>query len=161
MEHLIKQLQPKEGVTLLGVKWPEEASDLCMPKIGMVDLYFHNKSGVEEDYISVNIPSGPWQLLGIATEIPEEVWQGIMATVKRSVFGYTLDVYEDFKCPEASFNTATGSAMSFLEANKVYNVNPLGERPSIINHDVWYSEEDWKQAQANIGTWVILMKQND
>lgn len=111
----IKQLQPKEGVTLLAVLWPGEASELCMPKIGMVDLYFHNKSGVEEDYISVNIPLGPWQLLGTPDQITEDQCSGLF----KGKDGYGLSVELPAPNNRVAYFDRKEALKSFLEANEV------------------------------------------
>jgi hypothetical protein len=47
---------------------------------------------------------------------------------------------------------------SLLQSLGCYAVNPYGDKPSILNNDVWYSEEQWQEAQANTGTWLIIGK---
>lgn len=148
----IKQLQPKEGVALLAVKVPEGAWKFS---ITSGDNNLHYKIGTIRHIY--DLPEGNWRLLGIATDIPEEVWKGIVH--KQSTFG---DYY--YVSNGKSFETATEAAMSFLEANEVYSVNPLGDEPKdrpdlgLYTKIIREKHMMWQQAEANTGTWVILAK---
>ena len=75
----IKQLQPKEGVTLLAVKVPEGAHSFDVdrnPLLKNEQLFFRAEfMGLPNVTRCRDLPEGNWQLLGKATEIPEEDWQ--------------------------------------------------------------------------------------
>lgn len=110
----IKELKPRPGITLLAVKLPEGA---MLPYIHRNRLLF-DLPKCECDMIK--LPEGNWQLLGIATEIPEEVWQGIVES--------RWDYYKNYLCPKdgnvGNYKrlvciTATESAMSFLSAHDI------------------------------------------
>lgn len=155
----IKELQPRPGITLLAVKVPEGAKNIEVTNspdgsLSMLEFYC---AEFWDQYI--DLPKGPWQLLGIPTEIPEEVWQGIMH--KQSTFG---DYY--YVGNGRSFKTATEAAMSFLASHDVYSVNPY-MKPDIqyymsdsafTTRNYHEKLEQWQQAQENTGTRVILRK---
>lgn len=62
------------GLTVLAVKWPKDASDLVLPKVGIADLYFHRDGNYEpeESYLSVGLPQGNWKLHAVTDSITEE-----------------------------------------------------------------------------------------
>lgn len=164
----IKQLQPKEGVALLAVKVAPDATNFRIangfPDPPKGDLAYDTKLNVWQTGDAI-LPEGNWKLLGKATEIPEEVWQGIVGTVKPHAAIRTYYLSYANKAP--FYKTATEAAMSFLEANEVYSVNPYGfpgcECPSNANKDVTDKCESdnarWSKAQENTGTWLIIIKQ--
>lgn len=152
----IKQLNPRDGITLLAVKITEECAK---HHIGInpngTRLFLWDGKG-----LCTHLPF-PCKLLGISTEIPEEVWQGIMpkgqVRYKDFVGGYL-------------FKKATDAAMSMLAAHEMYSKNPLAGifRPhsgepdpanlgevlvSAIYEDL---REEYFKYEANTGTWIIL-----
>lgn len=156
-----KILQPKEGVTIVTVLIPNEASAWKNESYHINTLWYKTDEMHYPKHI--DLPEGNWQLLGKATDIPEEVWQGIVEPEVRIL---SWPVNTDM--PEVEELTATESAMSFLEANEVYRVNPYGEKEQEDISDLGAftvmmrkRHRLWKQAEDNTGTWVILMKQND
>ena len=156
----IKQLQPKEGVTLLSWLTPDDFREFA----GLVGdhLYYWGKLHTRADYpYSVKLPFSDVEYLGKATEIPEEVWQGIVDRMG-PYKNYLLsdDEFEDY-----SFKTATESAMSFLEANEVYSVNPLNPPIERLQYGGGYAMrqsevDEYEKAEANTGTWLILIPQD-
>lgn len=95
------------------------------------------------------IPKGNYQLLGIAHELTEEVWDSVLPEARRLYF-----------------DTPSISGLSLLEVNEVYAVNPYGEESRSYSEvmdgaDVFELKEDmdnWTKAQQNVGTWVLLKK---
>lgn len=68
---LIKKLNDKTiGIVVI----PDGASNICLPKIGIADLYFHKEGELleEDSYISVAIPQGNWCLLSLSKEMTED-----------------------------------------------------------------------------------------
>lgn len=153
----IKLLQPKEGVTLLAVKVPEGADEICIPNVYItphLQIWMPPRRVLPDGEDIIELPEGNWQLLGIATEIPEEVWQGIMPKGKVR--------YKDF-VGGYLFKKATDAAISMLEAHEVYSVNPIpvpeaqfDERGNGGYCEKWIKE--YEKAEANTGHWVILKR---
>lgn len=161
----IKQLHPKERVTLLAVKVPDGAYNFEVtnsPDGSLSMLEFYSDEAWDQ---YIDLPKGNWQLLGTPDQITEDVWSGIVEA--------RWDYYKNYLTPKdgnvGNYNrlvckTATESAISFLEANEVYAINPYGERPDGLDPMTWESEsyekdlELWQQAEDNTGTWVILLR---
>lgn len=169
----IKQLHPKEGVTLLAVKVPEGAYDFAYHRADWQNEYnviewkqplevigsFHKNQGayvIDDEF--------DYKVLGIIKDIKEKTWQTIMPDPEiigevddgayriEEFYGYT-----DYINEENAFDTATESAMSLLEKHGVYSKNPIPVPQFNGDYD-----KDWvyayEQAQANTGTWVILQR---
>lgn len=150
-----KILQPKEGVTIATILLPGDG-DYTVNDCTL--SYWSGKT-----VLQIELPPGFWQLLGIATEIPESIWQGVVEP--------RWDYYKNYLAPEdgnvGSYkrlvcDTATKSAMSLLEKHEVYS-----EQPDCPNQwcdggkiDIGYNEylscELCEKAEATTGTWVIL-----
>lgn len=149
----IKELQPKEGVTLLAVKVEPDSYEFSI-RNGVLMARITPKTHSE-----TTLPEGNWQLLGKATEIPEEVWQGIVSKV--IVNGDTYYGYIDDNRELHTFDTATEAGISFLVKYEVYGANPyikpchLTAPDNEIYGDVFFK---WQQAQSNTGTWVMLQR---
>lgn len=47
---------------------------------------------------------------------------------------------------------------SLLQSLGIYFENPLGEEPSCINNDVWYSYERWEDAQSKVIDKAVILK---
>lgn len=99
-------------------------------------------------WYSEELPEGKYKLLGIATEIPESVWQTLLpvfvcAPLRNRYINF-LDVYSDL------LTSAVKSGTSFLQANEVYSINPLAFDPTGI------TTSEWAHNEANTGTWVLL-----
>lgn len=162
-----KIIQPKEGVTLLVVKITEECAK---HHIGInqngTRLFLWDGKG-----LCTHLPF-PCKLLGISTDVPEEVWQTLLPTFVCAPF---RNRYINFLDIEGDLLTsAIKSGMSFLQANEVYSVNPYGEMPirrtpfmgkgQYTEDQLEFIEEhkkefnQWQRAEANTGTWVILQR---
>jgi hypothetical protein len=64
----------------------------------------------------------------------------------------------DYPDKKMVWNTAEQSFRSLLQSLDVYFVNTLGEEPSCINNDVWYSYERWQDAQSKVIDKVVILK---
>lgn len=151
---------------LLFVKVPEDASDLVLPKIGIADIYFHLNSG---EYGSIGIPPGSWS----DPVRVEEVTEGMASQILPSkpfypdyFNGETTEIlfpdFEDDMCYKAV--DAIDSFQSLLEANEIYTVNPLGERPVVKTNDMFLEygnirdQEKWDSLQENTASWLMLIE---
>jgi len=90
-------------------------------------ICFHNEDG---QIISAFNPSGSWSLIGLASELKEEDWKGIVEGVERFVsngrFQTKIIGFKDYERFEGSSvfknkSTATESALSLLAS---HNLNP-------------------------------------
>lgn len=110
----IKQLQPKEGVTIATVLLPDGAKDFII-----VDgfLYYYMYDGT---YQWIKIPF-ECKLLGTLDQITEDVWQTLieMQLVDDRFGGLKYPNFNLKSKPHLSFDTATEAGMSFLEANEI------------------------------------------
>lgn len=169
----IKELHPKEGVVLLAVKVPDGAYDFvyyesdCHTEFNVIEWkeplqkigsFVKSEGGyiIDDDF--------DYMILGTPDQITEEVWQGIMLCDLIGGIGGVGGqwLYPDYQRSNCDgFEKATESAMSFLEANEVYSVNPKLHPADIetmsIEHYIRL-EDNWNKAEANTGTWVLLLK---
>lgn len=105
---------------LLCVKVPEDAIPM---EVNQCTFYYESKGEVK--YIA--LPDGNYQLLGIAHELTEKVWDSVIG--KRPTFAPEVFFYPDYTYKGADFsalNTATESGLSLLKKHEVYDVNPYG-----------------------------------
>jgi hypothetical protein len=87
------------------------------------------------------------EIVGISDQLTEEQAREVMPQMQDS--GYPFEKQE-----------ATETLADFMQANGCYSVNPYGEMP--VNKDFYWGYladlEQWQQAEANTGTWLILVK---
>lgn len=96
-----------ETGTIMFVPVPDDASDLTLPKIGIVDLYFRtDDEDYENGYISVTIPQGNWKLLGDSKQITED---------DLSLIGLNLEAFNSLK---ESLRLDEGKHIVLFEAKK-------------------------------------------
>lgn len=167
----IKQLSPKEGVTLLAYLLPKvEYSFIRVERWGQGNFLFGRPKYIGEINLNEQLPEGNWQLLGTPEQITEEVWQTLLPTFVCAPF---RNRYINFLDIEGDLLTsATKSGTSFLQANELYSKNPLAgifmPRPTerqekdlgSVLGDVMYQDlrDRFLEAEANTGTWVILQR---
>lgn len=153
----IKQINT--GVAeLLALKVPEGATRFFVHPF-MSILGFTKEDG-SSGFIEFDQPlTGPWELLGNYTELTEEQCREVVITNARGCFLTKSDAFDDYTNSDSFCDTAKEAFASLMQANACYSENPYKYgKPSIVNHDLWYSEEQWQQAEANTGTWLILRK---
>lgn len=155
---------------LIAVKVPDDAIPI---EVNQCTFYFEVGLGDNTTIKYMALPDGDWNILGIAHELTEDVWD----TLIKNDGGYLFDndpnfynSYPDFELLDhpfdsASFRTATESGLSLLEANEVYAVNPYGEdEPEDIEHLGAFTQmmrqrhREWKKCQQTTGKWVLLKK---
>ncbi|WP_407430598.1 hypothetical protein [Arcticibacter sp.] len=154
----IKQLIPKPGTVILAVNLPEWA---CKFSVTSGDNNLHYKIGTTRHIY--NLPDGQLELLGKPSDIPEEVCRSLF----RNKDGYGLSVELPAPNNRTAYFSGKDALSAFLKANEVYSVNPIcwvNPSSKAIHFD---SEKDrkaaivkWQQAEANTGTWVLLLKIN-
>lgn len=140
--HNIKILHPKEGVTIAAVKVPDGAHNFDI--VGSLLWFRHQEKGQLRKFSNLNIPEGNWQILGFSDQLREEQCAELFP---HSVLTKMHDLYRTV-------------LDKFLEANGVYSKNPYGEKP--VNKDFYWGYlsdlEQWQEAEANTGSWIILKK---
>lgn len=164
----IKQLQPRPDITLLAVKVSEGATEYDLSGLDLRLWYYQGNALSKIECFELPFEC---KLLGTLDQITEEIWQTLieMQLVDARFGGLKYPNFNLKSKPHLSFDTATESAISFLEANEVYSVNPLGKKPPVHEDILAFASlnefdcavQKWQQAQSNTGTWIILMKQND
>lgn len=148
--------------TVLFVKVPDDASDLTLPKVGMIDLYFQTKvkSEYEEDnYISVGLPDLGFQLIGLTSEVTEKQAKMIVPLIER-VYGQSYyDYTVKFKVGYGYVGTALESLKSLMQHLQVYEVNPYSHftNPEDFDND---AIEHAQELSNFVGKWVVLFKEN-
>jgi len=95
----------------------------------------------------IQLPVGQWKLIGNPFELSDWQWKGIVPTQ------FTGGAYNYSNYPHLS------AGLSLLRSLQVYKENPFknGE-PSTINHEVWYSKQEWQEAEKRTGNWVLIQK---
>jgi len=98
------------------------------------------------------------EIINLVTEITEEQARELMPESLLPFPNYDLIGYETRNGDNIKiYDTAKKAFESLLQANQIYSVNPYGDgKPSTVNNDVWYSEEQWQQVELNTGNWLIL-----
>lgn len=101
----------------------------------------------------IDLPEGNWQIVGNPFELSEEQCQDIVDVVWN---GHNEKVFKDYLnddwCPSAK--SSFGSLLFNLN---VHHTNPYKDGdPSIVNHDVWYSRAQWKEAEERTGLFILL-----
>lgn len=108
---------------------PDDASDLTLPKIGIVDLYFRtDDEDYEDGYISVTIPQGNWQVLGDSKQLTEEDLVGVMPKAmgqhyinhnsKSIIDRWCKTALEAFNSLKESLQLSDGKHIVLFEAKK-------------------------------------------
>lgn len=153
-----------EKGTVLFVLQPEEASDLTYPKVGMIDLYFQTKvqSKHEEDnYISIGLPNIGFQLIGLTSEVTEEMAKmmvdnpvidedfRLLSRQENAYMDYVKDCWHTGMCD------ALDSFKSLMQNLQVYEVNPYGET------NILPEAEYYLKVKARCGKWIVLFKPNE
>lgn len=165
LKMLIKTLNDKTiGIVVI----PDGVSDLCLPKVGISDLYFHKEGEyLEEDsYISVAIEQGNWQILSLHSEMTEEKARMIMPSItfpnETLYLDYTIET-ADFPW---SLETALESYQSCIKSLGYVTENPYGKEPkhkectcSDCLQDNEIHIEEWEEAQEQVVELVILIKE--
>ena len=106
---------------------PDDASDLTLPKIGIVDLYFRtDDEEYENGYISVTIPPGNWKLLGDSKQLTEDDLVGVMP----SVLMFHGREYLDFNPPP--YNPAYRLSTALEALNSLKESLQLSEGKHIV-----------------------------
>lgn len=110
---------------------------------------------------TVKIPPGNWEIIGLYPGITEQQMAGIVDKVIYSS-PFSDDVkYKDYLSDhDLPFDTASYSFASLLEANRIYEVNPLGEEPK-ITHDYIaqrYDHHQWQEAEERTSKFKLILK---
>lgn len=111
MEHKLN------GKVLLAIDVPEDANSFIICENDVVGgncLMCKPKPNYAHSFVT-NIPSGQWQILGIAGQLDESICRGL---VKRRSYGVTMGVYystDDVR----EFKTALESWQSFMKSENI------------------------------------------
>lgn len=164
METLIVNYRTEKG-EISFVKVPDDASDLTLPKVGMIDLYFKTKVKYEyeeDNYISISLPDVGFKLIGLTSDVTEDQAKMMVDHCNDIVPGL-IDGYVDYRRNQlnVAFTNALASFKSLMQHLQVYEVNPIGERPmwgyKPFTHKLM---NDWQEAESRTGKFIVLFKQN-
>lgn len=154
-----------EKGTLCFVKVPDDASDLTLPKVGMIDLYFKTKvqSEYEEDnYISIGLPNIGFQLIGLTSEITDSYAMN-MLDYQSDNDEHQSPIWRDYINGQYHLSPVD-SFKSLMQHLQVYEVNPY-EYPIYHDYssDIKWKEANakWKYSESRTGKWIVLFKPND
>lgn len=137
----------------LAVKVPDEAEDFIVDEDGL--NMFQNPPHSDMTLGNIELPPGNWQLIGACKELTDEQWKGVVDEV--SSWGKTYFKNYGGKYSYNESMSSAESGMTLLLLNNVYFTNPFPSgKPSMLNHDVWYSEKDWQEAEKRTGNWVLI-----
>lgn len=148
---------------LLLVKVPDDAHDIDY-RNGVKLLSWLTKHSSSYEGIDFYEPEYDCELLGIAHELTEEVWDTLVESPIDISGG--ISVYHDYTETILCCVTATESGLSLLRANEVYAVNPYPDPELTMKQGdgfTYYgaSDEEFDQydkAQQNTGKWIMLKK---
>lgn len=146
--------------TLLFVKMPEGAD---IEDIDILNLNDKNLMLCAGDLVLNSPLAGRWQLLGKVSEITELVAESIVEEFSP----LSLFYYKDYESAEHFYSSALESFRSLLRKERIYLVNPYGEKPickpkckctteqihACLGDDVL-----WSTSEERTGLWVLLIE---
>lgn len=163
METLIVNYRTEKG-EISFVKVPDDASDLTLPKVGMIDLYFKTKVKYEyeeDNYISISLPDVGFKLIGLTSDVTEDQAKMMVDHCNDIVPGL-IDGYVDYRRNQlnVAFTNALASFKSLMQHLQVYEVNPYDEARLNMTFSNKHKNR-WQQAQERTGQWIVLFKPNE
>jgi hypothetical protein len=105
------------------------------------------------------LPPGKWKILGKLDELTDEN--------KRIVLWHWEDISGRDFIKIISSGKLDESFQSFLNANQIYSVNPLGEKEPVwgdydIDGDQYLKElKAWQESESNTGDWLIILREGE
>lgn len=167
--YIIFQLMPLNAVEPFEViNDSDEEGAWSLIEYGLInedeDSGFYGEVETQE----IDLPPGDWRLLGSPFSLTEEQCEKLVDTID---FGGKTFFYDyiapgrDFRdIVDSALKTAVPSWDTLLKSNKIYQTNPLGQKPKIKN--VYGPEsfenskqiQQWQAAQSRTGNWVVLVK---
>lgn len=144
------------GVTeLIAVKVPDHSHE---HELYYSTLCSYDETGKSCGFVELELKiTRNYQLLGIAHELTEEVWDTL---VDKKPDVNSIEYFEDYSGKGWGLDTATASGLSLLEANEVYAVNPYEDKEESDDGNFFGLVDAvmHRQAQQNTGKWVLLKK---
>lgn len=156
--------------TLLFVKMPEGAECIRLHHYELAQSFAIWYNSPNKNFTHIEpVPSGTWQLLGKVGEITEEQ-AATIADIDGQEEGLCI-WYRNYNRTGLaflvkSFPSASKSFHSLLNKERIYLVNPYGEKPQ--KTDVYMKDgggerysmdlEEWRDAEERTGTWAVLIK---
>jgi hypothetical protein len=149
---------------VIAVKLPKGYIFSYITELG--SLYWTNS---DQSIDHVSLPPGKWKILGKLDELTDQDKEMVCPCVKR-VWGQS---YCDYTKPtEVGYHyvgTLAESFQSFLDANKLYSVNPLGEKPMKTDDyefdggsEKYQMEiDEWEESESNTGDWLIILREGE
>jgi hypothetical protein len=110
---------------------------------------------------AIKLPDGDFKILGKATQLTEEQCEEVipdpMIRKPDNRKGFMIDIMDTEIYP-----TAKEAFSAFLDSLGCYSVNPY-KKPADDDYSFYTDrnisiQEEWQEAQANTGTWLILQK---
>lgn len=157
-----------EKGTVLFVKVPDDLISFKLIE-DMGDDVLEIKSEVKgynsltQRWKNIRVSSG-FKIIGLTTEITEEHAKMIVDTCNELEFNGVA--YNDYQTTSIH-DTALDSFKSLMQHLQIYDVNPLGEFPTLPNFKrlpismVERKQDRWKEAQQRTGRWIVLFKPNE
>jgi hypothetical protein len=147
---------------VIALKFPEGAYGFQIhgPNDKKDRLLWYAKDGyVSNEYL----PPGKWKILGKLDELTDQDKEKCVSHIGWDPF----KEYLDYRYGSFTFTTAIESFQSLLDANKLYSVNPLGEKePEIREYtndelEGLPSIKEWQAAEDNTGDWLIILREGE
>ena len=119
-------------------------------------------------YKDFYLPPGNWEIIGLYPGITEEQAKGIVDKVSNEFYVG----YKDYRKEISAFHSASESFASLLEANRIYTVNPHGNKPEkqnlekftdgwtigYINKVLKDKLEEWQEAEERTSKFKLILK---
>lgn len=169
---MIKKFTTGKG-DFLAVIVPEDATDFKVIN-GQATLDYYHAG----EMYGLELPEeNEHTIIGLLKDLTEEQWEEIVKDPTWvGGFGNIYDNYLNDKRPihlrENGFKTATESGKSLMEREKIYTVNPYGEKPEYRDYvpaylndnfnkknkeyDFEYDLSQWQEAEKHVGNYLIL-----
>jgi hypothetical protein len=135
---------------VIAVKLPSYASDIEVK----VHLWYYDP--YKGKSISMYVPPGPWKILGKLDELTDQDKKKVV-----DIINY------------ATTATVELSIEVFCKVNKLYSVNPLGEKlwhhskyaalgKKLPNHQPYSDyKKAWQESESNTGDWLIILREGE
>lgn len=157
--------------TLLFVKMPEGSyrfkvfNDEWRPYLSSFLELYPGCIATHREYLLV----GAWQLLGKVGEIKEEQAAVFLEETDNPYWKGQDLKFIDYESDDNCFATALESFQSLLRKERVYLVNPYGEKPEVtefmytgvpdeIENAYNKSLAQWQDAEERTGNWICLLQ---
>jgi hypothetical protein len=123
-----------------------------------VQYMFQNQDNKTRLNTTDYLPPGNWEIVGKAFDLTEEQCANLLpkplTRARDNQLGFMW-----YPTDNEIYRNAKDCFNAFLSELSIYQTNPCKDgEPSIVNHDVWYSHQEWVADEERTGSFILLKK---